>query len=345
MRGSFAAALCGTEEDSFVLSRSSRVVNMSSCPLKEIKRMVDAVGPTGIDSLVAHRGYHWSSDDLSRPLENTIPAYEYAWTAGVVHCECDVALTSDGHLIVLHDSTLERLALQRFPRYDDVTKIPLHELRDTPLKNGCRIPTLKEVLDTAVRIGPPASLVIEMKPDERTQLVASALCLLLQQNRHFIPHLSLVFSFHRLLIQNVNSIFNQAFPEMSGESRPKMMLLTKSTDGIPVETKEREKYSGVSAKKEYVLDFSRPLDDLKVTMRRLLTHDNTSLDGFYMLYHESLSLESSTAVDFLRQMSKEVTCGVWLSKRNPDKLTLFRKICGLGVRYVNTDFPADFVDD
>lgn len=63
----------------------------------------------------------------------------------MIHCECDAALTSDGHLIVFHDATMERLALRKSDSYPNVTTLPLHEIMNTPLKNGSRIPTLKEV--------------------------------------------------------------------------------------------------------------------------------------------------------------------------------------------------------
>ena len=56
-----------------------------------------------------------------------------------------MALTSDGQLMVLHDSTIERLSLRKSERYEDVTRLPWSELKKIPLKNGCRIPLLKEV--------------------------------------------------------------------------------------------------------------------------------------------------------------------------------------------------------
>ena len=48
---------------------------MAACPLEELRRVVDEVGDTGLEKLVAHRGFHWKHDGLTRPLENTLPAY------------------------------------------------------------------------------------------------------------------------------------------------------------------------------------------------------------------------------------------------------------------------------
>lgn len=192
-------------------------------------------------------------------------------------------------------------------------------------------------------MGPPATLVIELKPDKRTSLVAAALCLLIQQNRQFIPHISLIFSFHHELIHEVNFCFKQAFPEFSGGIRPKMMLLTKTKEGGELAI-EKEKFSGAAAKKEYVLDFSKPLEELKETTRKLLEKNCSTLDGVYFLYHDSLTSDGSIAAKFARSMSEESTCGVWLSKMSPDKLSLFRKMCNLGVTFVNSDLPSQFAE-
>ena len=202
------------------------------------------------------------------------------------------------------------------------------------------------MLETATRIGPSARVVVEMKPDRRTSLVASALCLLLQQNRHYIRHISVIFSFHNRLIHAVNAAFGQAFPEMPGEKRPKMMLLAKSTEGaIPRMSNGHveEKFGGAVADQEYILDFALPVEDLKDRTRALLSKDGARLDGIYFLYHDSLEQSSGTAVDYVKHLSKEMTTGVWLSKKSPDNVSLFRMLCNMGVRFVNTDLPPDFV--
>lgn len=54
--------------------------------------------------LAAHRG------DKKRFPENTVPAFESAIGLGVDMIETDVHMTSDGHLIIMHDRSLERTA-------------------------------------------------------------------------------------------------------------------------------------------------------------------------------------------------------------------------------------------
>lgn len=53
-------------------------------------------------SAIAHRG-----GSKLRP-ENTLAAFEHAVSLGVDACECDVHLSADGELVVIHDATLDR---------------------------------------------------------------------------------------------------------------------------------------------------------------------------------------------------------------------------------------------
>lgn len=55
-------------------------------------------------SLVAHRG-----ESADAP-ENTIPAFELAWTRGSDAVECDVYVTKDQQLLCAHDENLSRVA-------------------------------------------------------------------------------------------------------------------------------------------------------------------------------------------------------------------------------------------
>lgn len=51
---------------------------------------------------IAHRGYSTVAP------ENTLPAYKLAKKMGFKYVECDVAFTSDGVPVLLHDSTIDR---------------------------------------------------------------------------------------------------------------------------------------------------------------------------------------------------------------------------------------------
>lgn len=95
--------------------------------------------------IIAHRG-----DSAHRP-ENTLASFASALELGAELVELDVQLTSDGHVVVLHDPTLDRTT----DGSGDVRGLTLAELRRLsagyPGRFGAsyageRVPTLAEVL-------------------------------------------------------------------------------------------------------------------------------------------------------------------------------------------------------
>jgi len=94
---------------------ASHLLRSVPVQLKWLRFTVAHLGNSFLSRLVAHRGFHDISDNLSRPVENSVEAYETAWSAGIKMCECDVALTSDNQVILCHDENFSRLALFRDP--------------------------------------------------------------------------------------------------------------------------------------------------------------------------------------------------------------------------------------
>lgn len=92
--------------------------------------------------VVAHRG------DWRYAPENSLPAIENAIKMGVDIVELDVQRTKDGHIILMHDVTLDRTTTGK-GLVEDWT---LDSIRNLKLKNGASIrtkeivPTLEEVL-------------------------------------------------------------------------------------------------------------------------------------------------------------------------------------------------------
>ncbi len=91
----------------------------------------------------AHRGA------MTTHPENTLPAFQEAIRLGVHMIEFDVQLSKDGHLVILHDSTVDRTT----DGTGEVSQLTLEELRqlDAGIKKserfkGTRIPTLTETL-------------------------------------------------------------------------------------------------------------------------------------------------------------------------------------------------------
>lgn len=114
--------------------------------------------------IIAHRG-----DSAERP-ENTLAAFASALEVGADLVEFDVQLTKDGHVVILHDATLDRTTNGR----GDVREMTLRELRAFSAGYperfrdafaGERIPTLAEAL--ALLRG-RARVMIEVKKESVT---------------------------------------------------------------------------------------------------------------------------------------------------------------------------------
>lgn len=87
--------------------------------------------------VVGHRGAR-----LLVP-ENTLPSFEKAIELGCDRTECDVRLTADGVLVVMHDETVDRTTNGT----GLVSELTLDEIRSLDAGNGAQVPTLEEVLE------------------------------------------------------------------------------------------------------------------------------------------------------------------------------------------------------
>lgn len=76
--------------------------------------------------------------------ENTLKGFRYAIELGVDYVECDVHLTRDEHLIVMHDRTVDRTT----DGSGLIGELDLATIRSLDAGDGERVPTLDEVLET-----------------------------------------------------------------------------------------------------------------------------------------------------------------------------------------------------
>ena len=90
--------------------------------------------------LLAHRGLA-QHRDLD---ENTLEAFAAALDHGATHLESDTQATADGYAVLLHDPSLLRVAGEDV----EIGQISLAEAQSLRLKNGGRIPTLLEALES-----------------------------------------------------------------------------------------------------------------------------------------------------------------------------------------------------
>ena len=126
-------------------------------------------------SVLAHRG----ASEVSP--EHTLAAYRRALELGVDGFECDVRLTSDGHLVCVHDRRIERtsngrgvlstMSLEELEKYDwGSWKRPWAELDDEAELPGLdvrKVLTLDTLLATVRDAGRPVELAIETKHPTR----------------------------------------------------------------------------------------------------------------------------------------------------------------------------------
>jgi glycerophosphoryl diester phosphodiesterase len=296
---------------------------------QELATFKDIISETPEDilkGLVAHRGFHSTKDSVTRPVENSLPAYEQAWAMGVHFCECDVKLTSDGWLVLNHDDNMDRLALNpgAGPSQRPVGDLSLREIVSSPLKSGVRPPLLKEILDSAVVLGLPAQLVIELKPS--SFIVGRALAKFLAKHRELLPHVAVVMSFDLYIMHEFAREFKHALGceklPSAGEGRPFMLLLT---------VLEIEDSCEVSLK----LEEDSALDKVQ----KYLQSGDSVLDGVYMEWSPRLLSEDA---DALANLCQKFIVGVWQYAGQPDDCAHAARLMQLGVRFVNTDLPKDF---
>lgn len=116
---------------------------------------------------IAHRG----ASGHGHSPENTLAAFREAIKIGVDCVECDVHGTKDGHVVVIHDSTLNRTTDKK----GAVADMVLEEIKKADAGSwfnkafsGERIPTLAELLELTKG---KVITVIEIKPDNITEKV------------------------------------------------------------------------------------------------------------------------------------------------------------------------------
>ncbi|CAK9018854.1 Putative glycerophosphoryl diester phosphodiesterase YhdW [Durusdinium trenchii] len=140
------------------------------------------------ERLVAHRGFHCPLLSSDRPLECTKPALKIAWDSGLRYCECDVRLSSDGKIMLLHDPNLDKLVEESAKPTPNANEITAEDLISWPLlQKDVHLTYLEDVLLTALESG--SRLVIELKGSPGSPTVGSAVARLLQGNPQLLEAL------------------------------------------------------------------------------------------------------------------------------------------------------------
>ena len=124
--------------------------------------------------------------------ENTLISFQTAIDLGVDGIELDVRLTSDGELIVIHDSTLDRTTNSQ----GQVSAFSLNEIKKITANQVAIIPTLIEVLDL---VNKKCIVNIELKEFETAEKVVDLIEEYVQNKKwHYSDFLVSSFDWHAL---------------------------------------------------------------------------------------------------------------------------------------------------
>jgi glycerophosphoryl diester phosphodiesterase len=127
---------------------------------------VSTAEPADVGMLIfAHRGAR------AHAPENTLLAFNVAFEVGADAIECDVQLSADGALVIIHDEKLNRTTNGRGP----VSARTLAELRALDAGRGEHIPTLSEVLDLCRGRGRSVNLELKAETVDAALAVAAAM--------------------------------------------------------------------------------------------------------------------------------------------------------------------------
>jgi glycerophosphoryl diester phosphodiesterase len=132
--------------------------------------------------ILAHRG------DSAHAPENTLPSFQQALQKGADGIELDVKLTVDGHLIVIHDSIVDRTTDGK-GRVDSLTLDTIRKLDAGMWFNekfiGSKVPLLEEVFEI---VGKDKIINIELKlsnfPTAQDGMVVKVCELIKRHNNH-----------------------------------------------------------------------------------------------------------------------------------------------------------------
>lgn len=108
-------------------------------PEFSIRRLYERAKDTGVPLVGGHRG-----NPAEHP-ENTLASFRSALDLGVDMIECDVHLSSDGEMVVIHDHTLDRTT----DGHGLVVQHTAAALRALDAGRGERLPFLREVCELA----------------------------------------------------------------------------------------------------------------------------------------------------------------------------------------------------
>ena len=345
--------------------------------LQWLQTLIQTIPSYSLSTIVAHRGFH-NPKGLSdiRPLENSLAAFEAAWSNGVHLCECDIGLTKDEKLVMAHDEDFCRLALDPTSNYSrtKVKDLTYKELIALTLKNGVRAPLLLDVLRSAKEISSKAQLVIEIKPGNSE--ACKALGRLMMKHTDLIPHIAVIMSFDLFTMHSLRADLDQFIQAQSkGSSAINENVVSHDVDHVanngtangtatvggtvsavsasPPTTATSIPPPPIILPKLMLLTVADPpednyelwvsVDDFSPIHSWLKNSNGGSLDGVYIKYQPEMIEAEGTK--HLKELCDQYSVGVW-GKRgiDPDDYqTMDYLVRECGIDYYNSDLPRNFL--
>lgn len=132
-----------------------------------------ATGPSASPLIIGHRGA------ASLEPENTLRSFRRALADGADGIECDVHLSADGQIVVMHDETLDRTADAASPlREGALAELDRAALDTVVLGDGEGVPALTETLDVLEEVrstgeGASPQIYVEVKAPAAAEAVGA----------------------------------------------------------------------------------------------------------------------------------------------------------------------------
>lgn len=125
--------------------------------MTDVTTQIVSIPPVGDPAepftIVGHRGA------MAQILENTIASFQEAERVGCTELELDIRPSRDGHIVVVHDRDLDRIAADDAGRgLGDVSAMTLAQIQAVELRDGHRVHTLEDVYEATT-----ARLQVEIK--------------------------------------------------------------------------------------------------------------------------------------------------------------------------------------
>lgn len=319
---------------------------------------VAAISDDILPKIVAHRGFHDVEDSTSRPIENSLPAFDLPWSAGLHLCECDITLTSDGHIVLAHDDSLHRVALQPTDKraLEGVKGSKMIDIVSTSLKSGVRSPLLTEVLRSAHLMPESAKLVIELK-DGGLPLV-KALMQLFEEKPWLTHRIAMIMSFDRTMTEQASASYATMMRAQSRKTGRLGVRQIASMDTIHMQSRAKPNLNpgiqflllgetGSSSEAcgcdggplYHRMDVTKP-EEIDAFVR----NERAVLDGVYLEYEPEF-MPGGQKHDAFRALCARYQVGVWGVPPEKDHVDLVAAFVEFGARYVNTDLPLEFVSE